>query len=70
MAILLVHLDKKVAISSETLDQTIENIKSLEDSKTLIRYNRNPVNLLQIEVSYFYVLVGEPATSWELFQKN
>ena len=45
MAILLVHLDKKLRISAETLDDTNEKIKSLEDSAAIFRYPKNPVNV-------------------------
>ena len=41
MAILLVHLDKKLRISAETLDDTNEKIKSLEDSAAIFRYVTN-----------------------------
>ena len=55
MAILLVHLDKKLRISSETLDDTNEKIKSLEDSAAIFRYPKNPVNVR--DPSHYYVVM-------------
>lgn len=37
MAVLLMHLDKKLAISTEKLDDTNEKIKSLEDTAVIFR---------------------------------
>ena len=37
MAILLMHLDKKLALSSEALEATNEKMKSLEDSAVIFR---------------------------------
>ena len=54
------HLDKKLTISSETLKNTNEKIKSLEDSATIFRYHL--VNVL-LARKYSYVVGREPANS-------
>ena len=48
MAIFMMHLDKKLAITSETLDDTNERMKSVESSNTEFRYLANLANLPQI----------------------
>ena len=52
MAILMMHLDKKLTTISETLDETNERIKSLESSNTEFRYLANLANLPQVDLCF------------------